>query len=142
MGSVDTGSMTDVVRSARLDLVALTPELLRVIECGDAERVSEVLGVEVPPEFLPTIPARALLDRLPVELARGRWCSRAIVVRAEGRVVGNIGFLAPPDADGTVRLEYALLESELGRGYASEAVGALQAWAMETGLVRMFRWAV
>jgi RimJ/RimL family protein N-acetyltransferase len=45
--------------------------------------------------------------------------------RADGVTIGTLGFYAPPDEDGRVTIGYGLVESEWGRGYATEAVRAL-----------------
>ncbi|MEU6817598.1 GNAT family N-acetyltransferase [Streptomyces sp. NPDC046860] len=54
------------------------------------------------------------------------------LVRAEdGLAVGGIGFHGTPDADGRVEIGYDLVPEARGQGYATEAVGALTAWALD-----------
>jgi RimJ/RimL family protein N-acetyltransferase len=52
-----------------------------------------------------------------------------IVRRDEGRVVGEIGFVAPP-AGGAVMIGYAIVPSARRQGFATEAVQALTAWSI------------
>jgi ribosomal-protein-alanine N-acetyltransferase len=53
-----------------------------------------------------------------------------VIVEAEtGSVVGDIGFLAPPDTAGEIEIGYSVVPSRRNRGYASEAVAALLDWA-------------
>jgi ribosomal-protein-alanine N-acetyltransferase len=52
-----------------------------------------------------------------------------LVDRADRVAVGQIGFKAPPDARGVAGIGYGVNPSYQGRGYATEAVRALVAWA-------------
>ncbi|MFJ8031196.1 GNAT family N-acetyltransferase [Streptomyces sp. NPDC096032] len=54
----------------------------------------------------------------------------ALVRREDGLAVGGIGFHGAPDEEGTVEIGYDLVEGARGRGYATEAVDALAAWAL------------
>jgi RimJ/RimL family protein N-acetyltransferase len=54
--------------------------------------------------------------------------------RADGLAIGGLGFNRPPDEDGTTTIGYGLVPSARGRGYASEALRALLAFARERGL--------
>ena len=52
--------------------------------------------------------------------------------------IGNGGFKGGPDALGTVEIGYSVLEEYQRRGYASEAVEALVAWAfLQRGVRRI-----
>jgi RimJ/RimL family protein N-acetyltransferase len=59
----------------------------------------------------------------------GPFTSYLIVRRLDGAVVGDCGFHGPPDDTGTVLIGYGVAESCRGRGYATEAVEALVAFA-------------
>jgi [ribosomal protein S5]-alanine N-acetyltransferase len=67
-----------------------------------------------------------LLHRQPEHL--GPHGHRAVLERASGLVVGGIGLFWPP-ADGRIELGYGIVPSRQGRGYATEAVLALTAFA-------------
>jgi RimJ/RimL family protein N-acetyltransferase len=59
-----------------------------------------------------------------------------VIRRADDCVIGDVGFLGPPDPTGAVHLGFALTVESRGRGYATEAVCALLEWARsQTGLV-------
>jgi [ribosomal protein S5]-alanine N-acetyltransferase len=45
--------------------------------------------------------------------------------------IGTIGFFGPPDEEGTVMIGYGLVEQARGSGYATEALRALVAYALE-----------
>ena len=51
-----------------------------------------------------------------------------LVIDDEGRIAGECGTKAPPDADGMVEIGYGLGTGSRGRGLGTEAVAALVAW--------------
>ena len=53
-----------------------------------------------------------------------------LVRRADGQVVGDIGFHGRPARDGAVTVGYGLAASARGYGYATEALRAVLAWAL------------
>ncbi|WP_406390097.1 GNAT family N-acetyltransferase [Streptomyces sp. NBC_00887] len=55
--------------------------------------------------------------------------------RADGHVIGGVGFHGRPDSDGRVTIGYGLIPSVRGLGYASEALRALLAFARSQGVV-------
>jgi RimJ/RimL family protein N-acetyltransferase len=57
------------------------------------------------------------------------WSAFAIIRLADGAALGGAGFHGPPEA-GAVEIGYDLAESARGRGYATEAVGLLTAYAL------------
>ena len=54
-----------------------------------------------------------------------------MIRRADERVIGDVGFLGPPDATGAVSVGCAITEDARRRGYATEALSALLGWARE-----------
>ncbi|NEC66754.1 GNAT family N-acetyltransferase [Streptomyces sp. SID9727] len=65
------------------------------------------------------------------------FCSYEIRLRADGVVIGGIGFHGAPDDRGSVTIGYGLVESARGRGYASEALRAMLLFAREQGVSRV-----
>lgn len=49
-------------------------------------------------------------------------------------MIGGVGFHGRPDSDGRVTIGYGLIPSVRGRGYASEALRALLAFARSQGV--------
>jgi GNAT superfamily N-acetyltransferase len=61
------------------------------------------------------------------------WGSYALVRREDDRALGTMGFHGPPDERGRVEVGYDLAVPARGRGYATEALRALTAWALAQG---------
>lgn len=68
---------------------------------------------------------------------RLEWLPRAIVLRRRERpVIGHIGFHGPPGVNGpskpgALEVGYTVFEPFRRRGYATEAVAAILAWARD-----------
>ncbi|MET9149484.1 GNAT family N-acetyltransferase [Streptomyces sp. NPDC004042] len=67
---------------------------------------------------------------------RAEWGLFVLVRREDGRAVGGMGFHGAPDEDGCAEVGYDLAPSARGRGYATEALRALSAWALARDGVR------
>lgn len=61
------------------------------------------------------------------------------VDRATGETVGACGFKGHPDSDGVVELAYGIDLLDRGRGFATEAAGALASFALASDRVRVVR---
>jgi RimJ/RimL family protein N-acetyltransferase len=132
--------MSDPPGEKRIDLPRLwlrnATAAMVGLELDDRPGFQRGLGVRVPDDWPPEILAGALpifqarLDAEP-ELAEG-WLAWYIILKDDGGgpvLIGNCGFKDPPDADGMVEISYSLLTAYQGRGYGSEAVAGLLAWA-------------
>jgi ribosomal-protein-alanine N-acetyltransferase len=100
---------------------------VRAFAPEDAAAMTEVY---CDPEVMRFIPGGALADEAAVRalLAKGRdW---AIVERASGAVVGDVG-LATFAPTGDLEVGYTLARRFWGRGYATEAARAVVAAALE-----------
>ncbi|MGW1889920.1 GNAT family N-acetyltransferase [Streptomyces sp. NPDC002004] len=63
-----------------------------------------------------------------------------VIIRAEdGRALGAMGFHGAPDEEGRAEVGYDLAEAARGRGYATEALRALTAWAFTHPQLRTLR---
>lgn len=60
---------------------------------------------------------------------RPEWGMFVLVRKEDGLAVGALGYHGAPDEEGRVEIGYDLVEGARGRGYMTEAVGALTAWA-------------
>ena len=63
----------------------------------------------------------------------------SIVHRDTNTVVGTCGFKGPPGDDHAVEIAYGIAPEHQGLGYATEAAGALSAYAFDSGQVRVVR---
>jgi ribosomal-protein-alanine N-acetyltransferase len=62
--------------------------------------------------------------------AHGPFGVWLMIERGGGTVVGDAGFVGPPDASGIVEIGYGVVPERRRLGYATEAVGALVRWAL------------
>jgi ribosomal-protein-alanine N-acetyltransferase len=132
------------IHTSRLDLVAMTVELLQV-ELEAPERLGERLSVAVPaswpPGFWDRDAMRFFLKRMteggPAVVGWYGWY--AVLRAAEGRpaaLVSTAGYFGPPSDDGTVEIGYSSAVEWRGQGFATEMVQALTARALATASVQ------
>lgn len=121
------------VRTPRLRLVGLDDALME-LALYDPAALGEALGLEAPPDW----PTEALRPALPAMLEDTRrsgvppgWS--VWVLARDGRIVGDAGFVGPPDSRGEVEVGYAMLPRHRGQGLMTEAVRALAGWAFAHG---------
>jgi len=60
----------------------------------------------------------------------------ATIQKIDNVVIGMCGFAGPPDSDGVVEIAYSIAPDYEGRGYATEAAGALIEFASQSSRVR------
>jgi [ribosomal protein S5]-alanine N-acetyltransferase len=114
-------------------LIPVSPEIAEV-ELSDPARFPDMLDARVPTSWPPEIlsDARPLFrDLLREDPSRTGWIGWYAILVTEGErvLVGSAGFTGPPDAGGTVETGYSMLPEYQGRGFATEMVRALCAWA-------------
>ena len=129
------------IRTGRLELVAETIELADA-EADGRRQLGVALDAVVPEEWPPEGIADALalfatcLRRDPTQAGWYNWYWILVDPVNGGRtLIGCGGFTSPP-VNGTVATGYSLLPASMGRGYATEAVIALTAWAFTHPEVR------
>ena len=135
----------DIIHSARLELIAMSPAFLDVSFKGDLEPASRLINLTIPSDWLE---AKWLMEMRLIKLrenpALEPWLLRAVGLRETKRMLGFIGFHTLPGADylnsyapGSVEFGYTIFADYRGKGYASEAAGALMDWATrEHGVTR------
>ena len=128
--------VADAIATPRLTLLPLTPSLLRAVAGGDLAEVERQLGAPVVAGWEEGIPATLRLEQLAADMSQQPWLVRALVASTPRRVVGSVGFHAPPDDDGRVEIGYDIVASERRQGYAREGTRALLDWAWATGRAR------
>jgi [ribosomal protein S5]-alanine N-acetyltransferase len=80
------------------------------------------------------------LARLRSSVGPDPWRYGFFVVDRENRsAVGIAAFKGPPDAAGTVEIAYGIVPTAEGRGFATEAAGALVQFAFASEDVRLVR---
>jgi RimJ/RimL family protein N-acetyltransferase len=121
--------MGEVTHTARLDLLLLDDDGARGIAAGRPHNGHE---------WAHGYPLASTLLRAELTLAAaarrsplGRFGTYQLVRRADGSVIGDAGFMGPPDATGAVSVGCAIIDDARGQGYATEALSALIEWARE-----------
>jgi RimJ/RimL family protein N-acetyltransferase len=146
---MSSGGQVDVpsIATERLELVSMSVPFMTALRAGDLPAASAEVGAVVPANLrdgLESFLAYRLKD-LAEHPEWQIWLGRAMVLTdAEGarRVVGTIGFHAPPDAEGRVEIGYSVQADFRRLGLATEAVRGVLAWAEREHGVRRFRAAV
>jgi RimJ/RimL family protein N-acetyltransferase len=62
----------------------------------------------------------------------GGWVQLSVEERETGQLVGDVGVSLADDEPGVVKIGYTVAPAFQGRGYATEAIRALVAYALET----------
>jgi RimJ/RimL family protein N-acetyltransferase len=121
--------MEVVLHTERLDLILLRPAAARCLATGaQAEGHPWAPGYPLGSTLLR---AELTLAAAAKERPLGAFGSYQVVRRADGAVIGDVGFMGPPDATGAVSVSCAIIEGARRRGYAGEALAVLLAWARE-----------
>ena len=130
------------LKTARLELVPATLALIDA-ELSSQADLASMLGAHIPEGWPPgeyDRPAiehfRSRLSRDPENAGWYTWYALTRSSRPEAWVlIGAGGFFGPPMADNQVEIGYSIVPSFEGRGYATELVQALVAYAFSTGRV-------
>jgi ribosomal-protein-alanine N-acetyltransferase len=110
--------------------------LLRAVASGDLAQVGHQLDAAVGTGWEDGVPATRRLRQLAADPSEQPWLVRAMVASNPRRLVGAIGFHAPPDDRARVEIGYDVVAAERRQGYARESVHALLDWAWGTGRAR------
>jgi ribosomal-protein-alanine N-acetyltransferase len=136
----------EVVRSERLDLQLMEPDLLDALIADHRAVIDAMVDYDIPATF-PDAEQREFLrfrrGQLTADPARYPWSLRAIVLRSQRRMVGYVNFHGAPgvndtNTDRAVELGWTVFASDQKRGYATETAIALMAWATEEHGIRHF----
>jgi RimJ/RimL family protein N-acetyltransferase len=102
---------------------------------NDRQTATEILGATLPSAW----PQSDLLAVLPMQAAadadQERFGVWVMIERRTNRVVGDIGFMGPPN-DGVVEIGFSVIPDRRRRGYATEAAAAIVDWALRERGIR------
>ncbi|HEV7679293.1 MAG TPA: GNAT family N-acetyltransferase [Candidatus Dormibacteraeota bacterium] len=76
------------------------------------------------------IAARAQVDQAHGGALQPGFGMYQVIRRADGAVIGDIGFHGPPDESGHVSVGFGIVPEARGQGYATEALVAISRWAV------------
>lgn len=119
----------------------MTVPFLEALAGGDVEGAAREVDAVVPdwlPEQLELF-VQYRLATLRVDPSARPWLGRAMVLTDAGgarRVIGTVGFHAPPDEAGRLEIGYRVDPGYRRQGYAIEAVRGLMDWAAARGVHR------
>jgi RimJ/RimL family protein N-acetyltransferase len=131
------------LETPRLTLFAASPQqYLALLE--DPERFEQLAGLaladglrglyvsgDVSPQWIAALRLTSGAD----PWKHGFW----VTERGGREVIGGAGYKGPPDEDGIVEIAYGIAPSRWGKGYATEAAGALVRFAGADERVRVIR---
>ena len=127
------------VQSARMNLIATTTELIN-LDIEGSEFLAAALGVPVPDSWPPSLYGPNAMRFALLQLddpAEHSWSFWYMITADEpGQMVGICGFKGRPDESGSVEIGYSVVDGHQRRGYATEAVSRLVAWAFSHHNVR------
>jgi RimJ/RimL family protein N-acetyltransferase len=138
--------VTAALRTARLELLPITVGMVEAVLEGRKDDAEKLAGARMPDRW----PNRELIERAfarpldAVRIAPGRylWGARVMIAGAASearRVIGSVVFQGEPDGDGAAEVAYGVEDGSQGRGYATEAVAASIAWALQQDGVSVVR---
>jgi RimJ/RimL family protein N-acetyltransferase len=117
------------MQTARLDLLLLEPSEARALVAGqNGNGHAWAAGYPLAASLLRaemTVAADA--QKLPL----GPFGTYQVVRRADDQIIGDVGFMGPPDATGAVSIGCSIIEDARDQGYATEALSALLHWVRE-----------
>jgi ribosomal-protein-alanine N-acetyltransferase len=136
----------DIIHSARLELIAMSSAFLAASFKGDLDAASQLINLTIPSDWLE---AKWLMEMRLIKMrenpALEPWLLRAVSLRETKTMIGFIGFHTLPGAEylnsyalGSVEFGYTIFPEYRGKGYASEAAGALMDWATREHNVTRF----
>ena len=134
------------IQTKRFELVSMSLTFMRLLLIRDLTAAEADIGAIVPIDFPDQLDGflQFRIADLQVDPAAQPWLGRAIILtEADGmrRIIGSVGFHAPPGLDGRVEIGYHVEPLYRRQGVATEVARAMFDWAGEQGVQR-FRAAI
>jgi ribosomal-protein-alanine N-acetyltransferase len=134
------------IPTARFELVSMGVSFMRALVARDLAAAEREMDALVPPDLPDRLDGflQFRLADLEADPDAQPWLGRAIVatdddVACGRRIIGSVGFHAPPGPDGRVEVGYHVEPDYQRRGVATEALSALFDWASREHGVNRFR---
>jgi len=118
------------LQTEHLTLIPFTLELAEAT-LNDRDKLPQLLGLHVPanwpnPDYAEIMPM--IVEGRRKDPSSAEWV-RLIAHTADRTVIGDIGFIEPPDAGGNVEFGYSIVPEYRDKGYATEAAKTMIEWA-------------
>jgi len=127
------------LETERLDIVPLTEELMD-LWLHNIGRMEQVMNCDYQAEPMSNWFSDIVAGQLrAMRLYPDDWLWNTfwfLIRRSDRKVVGSVVFKGPPDNEGIVEIGYGTGEDYRGKGYMTEAVAAVCAWALRQKGVR------
>jgi ribosomal-protein-alanine N-acetyltransferase len=123
------------VSTPRLDLVPLAPPLVAALAAKDLDAARRLAAFPIDEDtFAEDDHVLGLRHaQLSNDASEEPWLYRVALLRETGRVVGRVGFHAPPAPDGSVEIGYGVAPGHRGQGLATEMAVGLIRWGASEG---------
>ena len=125
------------IRTARLKLIAITPEMLTAETTGRPDLAAAVranIPADWPPEHWESHVWAYILAQYRAVPGTFGWHRYMISEREPRELIGCLG--AFPGANGDVEIGYSVVDSQQRQGFGSEAADALISWLLRRPEVR------
>lgn len=109
--------------SQDIELLIVLPEHREAFHRGK-QHLAALIGADVPDGW-PTFPEAFDLPSTKSHTACTDWPSYLFIWRSHSTLVGNGGFVGPPNSEGEVEIGYEIAPAFRGRGVATKAVKAM-----------------
>jgi RimJ/RimL family protein N-acetyltransferase len=123
------------VSTPRLDLVPLAPPLVAALAAKDLDVARRLAAFPIDDgTFAEDDHVLGLRhEQLTKDPSEEPWLYRVALLRETGRVVGRVGFHAPPTPDGSVEIGYSVAPGHRRQGFATEMAVSLMRWGASEG---------
>ena len=120
------------IRTARLELVPISPAFVLAVVRDDRVRARMILGASITRSLVDDPSHVVQLALAQESLGAPEGGGRVVVLAQRGirrRAIGSIGFHGPPDERGRLEVGCRIHPAHRGSGYTGEAMAAIFDWA-------------